>query len=107
MDCGIDGKEMNTHAEINWPFTALPRLKAIQFLSSKQRRSSAKVFPSMRVEQPQTVCARCKMFVWPYCENMSEPVRAEGDHTSTGEPHSYPAVPLSVNRLLLAAGHPD
>lgn len=24
MDCGIDGQEMNTQAEITWPFIALP-----------------------------------------------------------------------------------
>lgn len=31
MDCGIDGQEMNTHAEINRPFPALPRLKLFCF----------------------------------------------------------------------------
>ena len=65
MNCGIDGQEMNTHAEINRPFTALPRLKLFSFsfgdlLDKCRGRSSPCVLSyCRRCVSNACSCSRC------------------------------------------------
>lgn len=107
MDCGIDGQEMNTHAEINRPFKAPPRLKLFSFSAGtapdkcRGRSPCARWATADRTRAASVKRARLRILCVrePYLYT-TELVRERSRPCATSP------VPLSVNAPSLAAGHP-